>query len=140
MLTNFLGELGAPESIIWVTREQLASNRRRVWLHPGDPIKSSCIAESIYRVGQSRGLGASLRAVCSVGDSTACYVWVPRDETDASYAMQPPSLKCWVPKPLVAAVRIDSALHWRLLRLINGFRRYSNTYVCEVPGGLEGAP
>lgn len=137
-LSSFLRGQGAPHTVMWVTREQLTSHGTRIWARLRNPDDRLRIAESMYRVGKCRGLGVAMCALCGVGDATACYVWAPRDEVEAQYAMQPRSLKCQVPVPLVTAVRVDSAVRWRLLRLLNHLRRsrYGDTAVCRVPSSV----
>ncbi len=78
-----------------------------------------------------------MRAICRIDDSTACYVWVPRNEIDAEYAMQPRSLRCQVPNPLVAAIRVESAVRWRLLQLLNNYRALGNVAVSEVSSNAQ---
>src|SRR5689334_17675851 len=109
---TFLEREGAPGQLLWVDRDDVTSHRRRVWVRVRDASEAAHRAAARYEAGRERGLGVSLRAVCKAGASTACYVWVPKDETDASYAMQPRSLKCQVPLPLIAASVVRSSIYW----------------------------
>jgi hypothetical protein len=132
-LCAFLVGQGAPAQVIWVSRGEVTSHRRRIWVRLGDPDEALRRAEAMYEDGRRRGLGVSMRAVCRVGSSTACYVWAPKDELSASYAMQPRSLKCLVPAPLLPAIEVTSAVGWHLLRLVNRRRRFGDAYVNQVP-------
>src|SRR5690348_9405728 len=85
----FLEREGAPAQLLWIDREDVTSYRREIWVRVCDPSEAVRRAEARYEAGRKHGLGVSLRAVCKVGAATACYVWVPKDEMDASYAMQP---------------------------------------------------
>src|SRR4051794_10672692 len=89
----FLTREGAPSDVVWVSREEVTSQRRKIWVRFGDADDAKRHAEAQYEAGRRRGLGVALCAFCKVGTSTLAYVWMPRDETDASYAMQPRSLK-----------------------------------------------
>ena len=130
----FLEREGAPAQLLWVDREDVTSHRRQIWVRIGDAMEAVRRAEARYEAGRERGLGVSLRAVCKVGAATACYVWVPKDETDASYAMQPRSLKCQVPVPLISASVVRSSIYWRLRRALNALRQFGNSLVNELPG------
>ena len=77
--TTFLGREGASAQLLWVDREDVTSHRRQIWVRTGDASEAARRAEARYEAGREKGLGVSLRAVCKVGESTACYVWVPKD-------------------------------------------------------------
>jgi len=129
----FLEREGASAQLLWVDREDVTSHRRQIWVRIGDAREAARRAEARYEAGREKGLGVSLRAVCKVGDSTACYVWVPKDKTDAEYAMQPRSLKCAVPVPLISASVVRSSVYWHLRRALNGWRQFGNSLVSELP-------
>jgi len=129
----FLLREGAPPDVQWVSRENVTSHHRRIWVRLGKAGDAARLAEMRYEAGRQKRLGVSLRAVCSVDSSTAAYVWVPGDEQDASYAMQARSLKCQVPVPLVRATRVTSAVVWHFRRLVNSCRRSGNAFANEPP-------
>ncbi len=131
-LSSFLRREGAPDDVIWIFREGVTSHRRKYWVRLSDASEATRHAKALYDAGRRKGLGVALVALCQVGSSTACYVWVPEDEVDASYAMQTRSLRCKVPVPLVTARRVTSALQWRLLRWVNRHRRYGDKFKSRV--------
>jgi hypothetical protein len=131
---GFLEREGAPAQLLWIDREDLTSHRREIWVRVGDASEAARRAEARYEAGRQKGVGVALRAVCKVGASTACYVWVPKDKTAAEYAMQPWSLKCQVPAPLISASVVRSPIYWYIRRAINGSRQFGNALVSELPG------
>jgi len=133
-MSAFLRGQGAPESIVWVFREEVTSFRRQVWVRAGARREAqSAAAEACFEKGRERGLGVAIRGVCQVEGATACYVWVPKDSTEAEYALQPPSLKLAVPTPLVKARIVRSALRWRWLRWLNASPPVGDALIGEVP-------
>jgi hypothetical protein len=129
----FLERAGAPTQLLWIDREHVTSQRRRIWLRRGDPSAAARRAAARYEAARARGLGVSLRVVCQVGAACACYVWAPKDETEASYALQPRSLKCQVPVPLLAAEEVRSSIYWHLRRFLNALQPFGNALVAELP-------
>jgi hypothetical protein len=47
--------------------------------------------------------------------------------------MQPRSLKCQAPVPLITATELTAAAHWHLRRLLNRCRRLGNALIDSVP-------
>lgn len=135
--TTFLDREGAPTQLLWVDREDVTSHRLQIWVRISGVSEAARRAEARYEAGRENGLGVSLRAVCKVGESAACYVWVPKNEIDASYAMQPRSLKCQVPVPLISASVVRSSIHWHLRRALNGSRPFGNSLVSELPNRAD---
>src|SRR4051794_12350361 len=79
--TEFLQREGAPAQLLWVDRQDVTSYRRQIWVRVSGASDAGRHAEERYEAGRKSGFGISLRAVCKVGAATACYVWVPKDET-----------------------------------------------------------
>jgi hypothetical protein len=129
----FLEEQGASTSLVWVEREDLTTLGRRFWARLGEHSAAARRAEARYELGRQKGLGVTLHAVCRVGSSTACHVWIPRDNTDAEDHMLPPTLKCLVNSPLHTAAVVRSVVRWHWLCLINGRRHAGNLFLRELP-------
>ena len=130
----FLRAQGAPELVVWVFREDVTSYRRQIWVRAGARDGPQSAAEALYETLRQRGLGVAIRAACQVDGATACYVWAPKDATEAEYAMQPATLKLWVPTPLVRARDVRSSLRWRWLRWLNASPPVGDALVGDVPG------
>lgn len=89
LLVSFLATQGHQMSVIWVFREDLQMARSRVQVRWPVSAENDSFAREAYERARTRGLGVELRGVCRLADSACCYVWAPRDDTEAEYAFLP---------------------------------------------------
>jgi hypothetical protein len=132
-MSAFLRDQGVPDEIVWVAREELTSYRRQIWFRSTAAGRRTLAAEALFEAGRQRGLGVELRAVCQIEDATACCVWVPKNAAEAEQAMLPPTLKLWVPTPLIGARVVRSRLRWGILRWLNASPPVGDALVSSVP-------
>jgi hypothetical protein len=88
-LVAFLEQQGYPPIVAWVFREDVQSAESTIRVRWPIPSANEVIARGLYESGRTRGLGVELRGVCRIDGVTCCYVWIPKDETEAEYALLP---------------------------------------------------
>lgn len=125
-LTSFKGFLrtqGVSDDIRWIWRNSVISRRcpgsrksanRPIYIDSTHLAAESDI-EAYYGIGVDRDLGIALSVFCVAEGLPYCYVYIPEDETDASYRMMS-SLKCSIPEPIPTATLIRSPLLTRIFR------------------------
>jgi len=116
-LTAFLSALemqGFSKDLVWVFREDITNCIHDYWIREPVPAVNAKLARDYFEYGREQGRGVTLEAVCRLGGRSACYVWVPEDDEDASYAMQRP-LKLMMPAEPVEGIPVRSGLWWRWL-------------------------
>lgn len=127
----FLESQGAAPGLLWVFREDVCQRGRRVFVRVPVPAENEEIAGGLYERGVKRGLGVRLDALCLLGSRTCCYVWVPSDEEDASYAMLS-GLKLSTPAEPEAARAVRSKLLWRAYKWLESREKFKGI-VEQVP-------
>ena len=132
-MSAFLRSQGAPESIVWLFWDDVTSYRRQFWVRARPCREARSAAEALFEIARERRLGVALRGVCEVDGATACYVWMPKTSTEAEYALQPPTLKLWVPTPLMKARVVRSSLRWKWLRWLNAGLPVGDALLGGVP-------
>ena len=89
--TLFLSKNGFSSELVWVFREDVTSCGRDYWVHlPLCAATMPCWPKQYNEQRCRHGLGVTVNALCQLPGGLACYVWFPKDEVDASYAMQGP--------------------------------------------------
>lgn len=94
----FLSQQGRRTDLMWICRGDVVE----LWPHTYVRLPAfgnEPLMEQHYHKGIDRGLGIRLQVFCFLADRPCCYVWLPKDEKDASYAMLP-GLSFNVPSPL----------------------------------------
>jgi hypothetical protein len=113
---------GFSTDLVWVFREDITNCIRDYWIREPVPFANARLARAYFEYGRSQGRGVTLEVVCRLGGRSACYVWVPEDDEEASYAMQRP-IKLMVPAEPVEGFPVRSRLRWRWLRWYHRWRR-----------------
>ena len=119
---RFVDEQGFSTDLLWVFREDVTNCRRDIWVRVPVPAENVELAREYYDLGRQQGLGVTLELLCRVDDQSACFVWVPKDEIDASYAMQGP-LKLSVAVNPVDATPVRSRILWCWRSWLNRWRK-----------------
>jgi hypothetical protein len=109
---GFLVSQGLSSDLLWVFRQDVCWRKQRLLVKLPVPEENTGHAESLYGVGVNRGLGVRLDVLCLLGSRPCCYIWLPPDEEDASYAMLS-GLKLSTPTKPVIARAVRSGLLWR---------------------------
>ena len=140
-IDTFLGFLrgqGVSDSIRWIWRDFIYTRRapgsRRSWTRPiyvdGNESAELADVERYYNRGVDRGMGIALCVFCIADDMPCCYVYIPEDETDASYRMMT-SLKCQLPTPPPSARLVCNPLRRAVLRVFT--RPSPSPWINDVP-------
>jgi hypothetical protein len=119
----FVANQGFSSELVWVFREDVTNCGRDYWVHLPLWRDNAVLAEQYYEQGRRHGLGVTVQALCKLPRTSACYVWFPKDEIDASYAMQGP-LKLTVPTDPIEAKLVRSYAAWLIRRSLNRLRRH----------------
>jgi hypothetical protein len=97
-LADFLRREDEPsEELLWLCREDITGIRRRIFVHPSPPSSNRDLYRQLYESGVQQGRGLWVVAAFTLGRRACCYVWVPRDDIDASYAMLSDGLRLSIP-------------------------------------------
>jgi len=112
---GFLAGQGRSSDLLWVFREDVCWRNQQLLVKIPAPEENARHVESLYNLGVNRGLGVRLDVLCLLGSHPCCYVWLPSDEEDASYAMLS-GLKLSVPTEPMVAQAVESALLWRVYK------------------------
>jgi hypothetical protein len=92
--------------------------------------------QRLYNSGQQAGLGINLNVFCIQGRRPYCYIWLPKDEEDASYRMLN-GLKLSVPTgdSRRHAELVSSRIRWSWLKFRERRNRRTK-WADEIPGRL----
>lgn len=123
--SEFLQVNGYPHDVRWIAADDVAVNEQARFLIRDREESSIREAQVLYKAGLRRELGIALRAVCATDKITFALIFVPRDETDAEYALMPKGLKLSCPTRRYDATLVNNSLLWLLLRLRNRKRTKS---------------
>ena len=97
-LSDFLRREDEPcEELLWLFREDVTGVRRRIFVHPSPPSFNRELYREHYEFGARQGRGMRVVVDFFLGRRACCYVWVPRDDMDASYAMLSDGLRLSIP-------------------------------------------
>jgi hypothetical protein len=139
---RFLRDQDCSDKIRWLWREDIRTRRapglQRSWHRPVyvnlvDPSETSLV-ERYYNYGVSRNLGIVLEVFCIAAGHSCCFVYVPEDETDASYHMLS-GLKLTIPAQPTVARGVTNRLLWAALRLFIGTSH--NVWIRDVPNRID---
>jgi|SRR5215204_32083 len=118
---DFLVGQNISSDLLWVFREDVAWRKRRILAKVPLPAENERLAESHYESGRRRSLGIRLEVLCLLGSRPCCYVWVPKDQTDAEYALLLMSkFIISVPTDLRKAESVNNPLTWQWHKLVEG--------------------
>jgi hypothetical protein len=81
---RFIKFEGGSTDLFWVFREDVTTFRHTDWIRVPVPSENSKLAVASYELGQHQGLGITISSRCNVGGRSACFVWVPKDESEAA--------------------------------------------------------
>lgn len=81
---GFLRQLGWPDHVHWVARENVLINKKgECWIKGWSSEMSETLARDTYMEGVKRGLGISLAALSKTETATFAYVYVPTHHQEA---------------------------------------------------------
>ncbi|MCH7725979.1 MAG: hypothetical protein IH991_05790 [Planctomycetes bacterium] len=119
---NFLASEGHCTELLWIFREDVVERCPRTYLRV--PLRNDeTLVELLYDEGLQRGLGIHLNVFCFLEDRPCCYVWLPKDEEDASYRMLL-GLKVSIPadSDRRIVVPVKSRLRWTWLKCCGAWK------------------
>jgi hypothetical protein len=136
-LREFIKSQGGTTDLFWIFREDVIVGPNN-WIRFPVPMENAELAAGYYEFGRDQGFGVTLAAHSLVGDRFACYVWVPKDKSEAADRLQAPCLKLSVHSgragPFRVAHPLASRLSWRYHCWRN--RRWQELRDC-LPSRLE---
>ena|SRR5579863_3138023 len=139
-LRQFIKSHGGSTKLFWVFREDVSSGTK-TWVRFPVPAENFQLASEIYEFGRHQGVGVTLAAYCLVGGEFACFVWVPKDESEAADRLQAPCLKLCIHSGRTEDFRtvqpVTSRLLWRYRCWRN--RRWQECLDDCVPSRLDAA-
>jgi hypothetical protein len=112
---GFLVSQGLSADVLWVFREDVCWRQQQLLVKVPVPEENIGDVGRLYNLGVNRGLGVRLEVLCLLGSRPCCYVWLPSDEEDASYALLS-GLKLSVPTEPVVAHAVSGGLLWRIYK------------------------
>jgi hypothetical protein len=116
-LRRFAESQGASADLFWVFREYVTTFRDAECIRVPVPAENAELARAYYEFGRDQALGVTLGVLCQLGGRSACYVWVPSDESEAEYRLQGRGLKLCVHKGRGgtnrSGVPVQSYLAWK---------------------------
>ena len=86
-LKSFLTRQNISNDLLWIFREDVASYNLRLCVKEPLPSGNEKLVESLYKRGLRRDLGIRLDVLCLLGMRPCCYIWLPKDQEDAAYAL-----------------------------------------------------
>ena len=120
-LKDFLISQNLSPELLWVFREDIVWRKQRILIKEPLPQENESVAESLYESGRQRELGIRLETLCLLGSRPCCYIWLPKDQMDAEYALLLMSnFIISVPTDLKRAESVRSPLIWRAHKLFEG--------------------
>ncbi len=139
---RFLRDQGYSDRLRWLWREDICTRRapgsqrswnRRVYVNLVGPSETSLV-ERYYNYGVGRNLGIALEVFCIAAGHSCCFVYVPEDETDATYRMLS-GLKLTIPTQPAVARGVTNPLLWTALRLFISTRH--NVRIRDAPSRID---
>ena len=123
-LRTFLERQGHPGPLVWIFREDVLWEWRRLFVRLPLPEDQRALTRQSYEQAVGRGFGVKLQALARMGATSVCYLWAPDDEQDAMNTMTPRDhLKVYLHDPLIQGVGVTRRWRWALLRLRSRLRR-----------------
>ena len=128
---DFLESQTLSSELLWIFREDVCWRKRQLFIKIPLPEENKQRAESLYNLGVTRGLGVRMEALCLLDSHPCCYIWLPSDEIDASYAMLS-GLKMSVPTKPLKSHPVKSELLWRIYKWQESKEKFKGI-VEEIP-------
>jgi hypothetical protein len=130
-LRAFLDNQSLNSDLLWICREVFLEQWPKLYVKL--PMHNECcLAERIYDEGLRRGIGVELQVFCFVEGRPCCYVWIPKDEIDASYRMLS-GLKLCIREPgRQIVVPVKSRFRWFWLNWFS-FRHLRRSWAEDIP-------
>lgn len=131
-LRAFLANQVLNSDVLWICREVFLEQWPRLYVKL--PLHNeSSLAERIYDEGVRRGIGVELQVFCFVEGRPCCYVWIPKDEIDATYRMLS-GLKLCIREPgRQIVVPVKSHFQWIWLNWFS-LPHLRRSWVEDIPG------
>jgi hypothetical protein len=124
---EFLSGQGVSTDFAWVFLEDVIFQDERIFIKTPLPAENESRARACYELGQKRGFGINLKALCLLESRTCCYILLPEDDLDAQYLlMSNVSLKLSVWTNLRKAESISNPVKWLALKLLNPKSQFSS--------------
>ena len=119
---QFLGQNQYPESILWLTPEDvLLSGKRFVYVRLPIPAANEMTARKMFDDGVANGRGLLMSTICEMEGSTYCYVWYPRRQEEEPQGLWPRDgsvkLSAKMATSRLPGKPVRSRLLWALLKL-----------------------
>ena len=130
---EFLTGQGITGELAWVFRGDVSSHQRTLSVRLPLSADNTSRARDRYELGRQRGLGVWLQVFGRLGERPLCYVWLPADAEDASYAMLS-GLKMSVPETPLEVRPVISGLRWWFRRRWDWWRGFTGL-ADDVPAG-----
>lgn len=116
-LRHFVESQAGSSDLLWVFREDVTTYCHSEWIRVPVRRENANLAREYYEFGRQQGFGVTLACLCQFGGRSACYVWMPKDESEAADRLQGPCLKLQVHKGRNDANRtgtpVRSFLSWQ---------------------------
>jgi len=111
---DFLAGQNLSPEFLWVFREDVVWRKRRILVKEPLPKENDGIVEALYERGRQRDLGIRLETLCLLGSHPCCYIWLPKDQMYAEYALLLMSkFIISVPTDLKRAESVRKPVIWR---------------------------
>lgn len=118
-LKEFLISQNFSDDILWVLREDVASRKGCIYVKLPLSDENSSVTESIYERGRQRNLGIRIEVLCVLDGKPCCYVWVPKNESDAEEnGMLMSKFILSIPANLRRSQSVRNPLLWQLYKLL----------------------
>jgi hypothetical protein len=112
----FISEMGySANSLVWIFREDVSTNRRRVLIKVPLPHENERVARTRYEQGRALGIGVCLEVFCQLESALCCSTWFVKDLEESTSKLCY-GLKLSVPPltDLVIAEPVQNSLDWAL--------------------------
>ncbi len=120
-LKDFLSKQNLSPEFLWVFREDVSWRKRYIFVKEPLPTENIGLVESLYESGRRRDLGIRLEVLCLLASRPCCYVWLPKDQMSAEYALLLMSkFIISVPTDLRNAKSVRNPLTWQWHKLLEG--------------------
>ncbi len=127
LFEDFLASQGRPRNVVWVFRDTIAMHRNTLFLWVPRLCQEDGFApiRDLYAEGRRSGYGARMINVAFDDQRSICYLWIPRDESEATCSALHGALRMSIGPPIYGLYYVQRALAWALLKFRNRLlRRY----------------
>ena len=120
---QFLRANQRSEKIVWIELgDLLLTGKRHLYARIPTSDSRELAARRAFEKGIEQGRGVLFKAVFEVQGSSLCYVWVPRNNDEASLALMPAGVKLSILNSNIPVTAIESPFLWLWLKI-----RFSGT-------------